>query len=155
VGDTATTDPHRFAASAPWNTSVLIWDYGINGSGTGRVTTSYSSYLGAWTEVTLVSTGSGNTYQAIYLNGSVAVSASSSAASTVTGDLLVGGYPYASQYGPPYENGYIDEFRIASVVRSASWILAEYNNQSSPSTFAAAGPYIAANAITQQQGFLF
>ena len=95
----------------------------------------YTSYLGAWTYVTLVSTGSGNTYQAIYLNGAVAASASSSASSTVTGDLIVGAYPYANQYGPPYQNGSMDEFRISSVVRSASWILAEYNNQSSPSTF--------------------
>ena len=85
--------------------------------------------------MTLVSTGSGNTYQAIYLNGAVAASASSSASSTVTGDLIVGAYPYANQYGPPYQNGNIDEFRISNVVRSASWILAEYNNQSSPSTF--------------------
>jgi hypothetical protein len=142
VGNSAATDPHRFAASVPWSDSILYWDYGINGTGTGRVSTSYASYLGAWTYVTLVSTGSGDTYQAIYLNGVVAASAASSASSTVTGDLFIGGYPYASQYGPPYEHGNIDEFRISSVVRSASWILAEYNNQSSPSTFAAAGAFV-------------
>lgn len=31
--------------------------------------------------------------------------------------------------------GAMDELRISSAVRSASWILAEYNNQNSPSTF--------------------
>jgi hypothetical protein len=151
VGNSAATDPHRFSASAPWSSSDIIWDYGINGSGTGRVATSYSSYLGAWTYVTLVTTGSGNTYQAIYLDGSVVVSAASSASSTVTGDLLIGGYPYANQYGSPYENGYIDEFRISSVVRSASWILAEYNNQNSPSTFYSASAFVFLGSSSIQQ----
>jgi hypothetical protein len=40
-------------------------------------------------------------------------------------------------------------------VRSASWILAEYNNQSSPSTFAPAGAYTLVSAITVPQGFIF
>ena len=61
VGNSAATDPHRFAASAPWSSGILYWDYGINGTGTGRVQATYTSYLGAWTYVTLVSTGSANT----------------------------------------------------------------------------------------------
>lgn len=36
-------------------------------------------------------------------------------------------------------NGAIDEARFATVVRSADWITAEYNNQSSPSTFYTVG----------------
>jgi hypothetical protein len=151
VGNSATTDPHRFAGSVPWSTGTAYWDYGINGTGTGRVSTSYSSYLGAWTYVTLVTTGSANTYQAIYLNGSVAASAASSASSTVTGNLIIGGYPYASQYGPPYENGYIDEFRISNVVRSASWILAEYNNQNNPSAFYTASDFVFIGSSSIQQ----
>jgi hypothetical protein len=154
IGDSSSTDAHRCVASAPWSSGAIIWDYGNNGAGTGRVYTSYTSYLGAWTEVTLVSTGSAGTLQAIYLNGALAVSSATSTSSTVTGDLLVGGYPYGSQYGPPYENGYIDEFRVANTVRSASWITAEYNNQSSPSTFAVVGSFVLTNAITTQQGFL-
>jgi hypothetical protein len=151
VGNSATTDPHRFAASVPWSTGVLFWDYGINGTGTGRVQTSYTSYLGAWTYVTLVSTGSGNTYQAIYLNGAVAASAASSASSTVTGDLIVGAYPSNTTYGTPYQNGSMDEFRISNVVRSASWILAEYNNQSSPSTFYTASSFVSFGSSPIQQ----
>jgi hypothetical protein len=151
VGNSATTDPHRFSVAAPWGSSSIIWDYGINATGTGRVSANYTSYLGAWTYVTLVSTGSANTYQAIYLNGAVATSASSSASSTVTGDLIVGAYPYANQYGPPYHNGSMDEFRISSVVRSASWILAEYNNQSSPSTFATASSFVPFGSSPIQQ----
>lgn len=37
-------------------------------------------------------------------------------------------------------DGLIDEFRISNVVRSAEWILTEYNNQSSPGTFYEALP---------------
>jgi hypothetical protein len=156
VGNTAATDVHRFAASVPWSDSILYWDYGANTDGaTGRVTTSYSSYLSAWTEVTLVSSGSGNTFQAIYLNGALAASAATSAASTVTGDLYIAAYPSATFYGPPYEKGKIDEFRISNVVRSASWILAEYNDQSSPSTFATVGAFTPVNFVTEPQGFVF
>ncbi len=150
VGNSAATDPHRFSASVPWGNGQLFWDYGNNTTGTGRVAATYTPYLGAWTYVTLVSTGSANTYQAIYLNGTVNVSASSSASSTVTGDLIVGAYPWASQYGPPYQNGNMDEFRISNVVRSASWILAEYNNQSSPSTFYTASPFVTFGGPIQQ-----
>jgi len=131
VGNSADTDPGRFSASVPWSNSNMYWDYGGITYGTSRVSTSYTNYLDAWTYVTLVSTGSGATFQGIYLNGALVASNAKSTSSTVTGDLIVGGYPWATQYGPPYEKGNIDEFRISNVVRSASWILAEYNNQSS------------------------
>lgn len=36
-------------------------------------------------------------------------------------------------------NGSLDEIRLSNVARSASWITAEYNNQSSPSTFYSVG----------------
>jgi prepilin-type N-terminal cleavage/methylation domain-containing protein len=38
-----------------------------------------------------------------------------------------------------YWYGAIDEVRVSTVIRSPSWILTEYNNQSSPSTFYAVG----------------
>jgi hypothetical protein len=156
IGNSALTDAQRCSGSVPWGDSNVYWDYGINGAGTGRVQTSYSSYLGAWTLVTLVSSGSGNTFQGVYLNGSLAASSASSAASTVTGDLIIGGYPSNTALGPPDEHGNIDEFHIANVVRSASWITAEYNNQSSPSTFFSASAFITTvNKITVPQGFVF
>ncbi len=37
VGNSAATDPHRFAASVPWSSGTLFWDYGANSTGTGRV----------------------------------------------------------------------------------------------------------------------
>ena len=39
------------------------------------------------------------------------------------------GYPWNDMAGT------VDEFRVSSTARSASWIAAEYNNQNSPSTF--------------------
>jgi hypothetical protein len=156
VGNTSAGNNARFCASVPWSDSNLYWDYGWGSNGnTGRVATSYASYLDAWTDVTLVSTGSGGTFQAIYLNGQLAASTATSLSSVEVGDLYIAGYPNATYYGPPYEKGKIDEFRIANVVRSASWILAEYNNQLSPPTFAAAGAFVPLNSGTQSQGFIF
>lgn len=37
------------------------------------------------------------------------------------------------------DNGYFDEIRISDTVRSNNWILAQYNNQNSPSTFFSVG----------------
>ena len=156
VGNTAAGNNQRFCASVPWSDSILYWDYGWGSNGNaGRVSTSYAGYLDAWTYVTLVSTGSGNTFQAIYLNGALVASSASSLASIEVGDLYIGAYPNATAYGPPYHKGKIDEFRISNVVRSASWILAEYNNQLSPSTFASVGAYTPVNFVTQPQGFVF
>jgi hypothetical protein len=133
----------------------LYWDYGYGSNGnTGRVSTSYTNYLNAWTYVTLASTGSGGTFQGIYLNGALAASNATSVSSIEVGDLVVGAYPNATFYGPPYHKGNIDEFRISNVVRSASWILAEYNNQSSPSTFATVGSFVQINYGTVPQGFI-
>jgi hypothetical protein len=76
----------------------VYWDYGGMTYGQSRVTTSYTS----WTYVTLVSTGSGATFQGIDLTGALVASDANSTSSTVTGDLIVGGHPWASQTGPPY-----------------------------------------------------
>ena len=104
----------------------MYWDYGYGSNGnTGRVSTSYTNYLNAWTYVTLASTGSGGTFQGIYLNGALAASNATSVSSIEVGDLVVGACPNATFYGPPYHKGNIDEFRISNVVRSASWILSE------------------------------
>jgi hypothetical protein len=157
IGNSSSTDAHRCTGSVPWNDASqhAFWDYGGITLGSGRVQYSYTSYLGAWTLVTLVSTGSANTFQAIYLNGVLVTSAASSAVSTVTGDLIIGGYPSNTQYGPPDEHGNIDEFRVANVVRSASWITAEYNNQSSPSTFYSWSAWTLVNYMSVPQGFVF
>jgi hypothetical protein len=39
-----------------------------------------------------------------------------------------------------YWFGLIDEVRVSNIAQSANWILTEYNNQNSPTTFVIAGP---------------
>lgn len=43
-------------------------------------------------------------------------------------------------------DAYLDEIRKSNVIRSASWILAEYNNQNSPSTFYSVGSEVGGGA---------
>ena len=126
--------PNRVQAHIPWNDDTLYWDYGTCCS-TGRVTTPYSSDLGSWTYVTLVGKGN-NTFQAIYIDGVLVSSQNSGQAPTTsqTG-ITIGAWP-ASGY--PF-NGDLDEFRVSKAVLSSSWILTEYDNQSSPSTFYTVG----------------
>lgn len=55
-----------------------------------------------------------------------------------------------------YFNGLIDEARVSSVALSPSWILTEYNNQSSPSTFYSVGPESTyANSVASQSSEIF
>jgi concanavalin A-like lectin/glucanase superfamily protein len=58
-----------------------------------------------------------------------------------------GGAPAAFSIGARdnpdnYWSGSIDEAKVVNAVRSADWLLTEYNNQSSPSTFYTLGPEI-------------
>lgn len=82
-----------------------------------------------------------NTYQ-VYQDGS-ALSGSTAGGTGITplslSDTYIGALLYnsGSFYGPM--RGVIDEVHIASVARSADWILSEYNNQNSPSTFSTLG----------------
>src|ERR1039458_4548254 len=72
----------------------------------------------------------------LYLNGSLAYSqADSSLPAVDSGDLFIG-----AEGGGAYPlTGAIDEARVSGTVRGPDWILAEYNNQNSPSTFIAVG----------------
>jgi hypothetical protein len=70
----------------------------------------------------------------VYLDGvNIASTTSLPAISIPTTELRLGGLPGATCcWGL---NGSLDEVRISSGTRSADWVAAEYNNQSSPSTF--------------------
>jgi hypothetical protein len=88
-----------------------------------------------WKAITVVRTLS-NTAKA-YLNGNL----------VYTGSFVMNGYvntitsiaAETNMTSPRYFPGSIDEVRVANVALSPSWILTEYNNQSSPSTFYAIG----------------
>jgi len=129
----ASDNPNRIQAHDPFSDSNLYWDYG-SWSGGGRVTTSYSSYLGSWTYTVLEYDSSSNTHS-VYLNGSLAASSVNSNVPTATQTGIdIGAWPTGL-----YEHGNIDDFRVSTAARSADWTATEYNNQSNPSTFSSVG----------------
>lgn len=71
-----------------------------------------------------------------YVNASSDVTAAANGNCNMTGTLPQIG---RDTLNGRYWNGSIDEVRRSSVARSADWITTEYNNQSSPSTFATLG----------------
>jgi len=119
-----TTDANvRFGAHIPHGDNVLYWDYG-QWATTGRIFTNFMPYLNKWTHVALVASGTSN-FKAIYLNGQLATSSTSSGvpSTTLTG-LEVGRWQDGSE--TLYHTGSIDDFRIETRVWSAAEILADY-----------------------------
>jgi biopolymer transport protein ExbB len=107
---------------------------GFNNSGDGRVVhywDSSSAPQNTWSHYVLV--WQNGTHAILYRNGTVLDTAS---ANTTAANLAS-----SVNIGKAYWNylGYVDEFRIHNVVRSADWITASYNSQSNPSTFLAMG----------------
>jgi hypothetical protein len=84
--------------------------------------------------------GGGPVQKTIYVNGSVSTTADSTKAvigPSAGTNFMIGGNGGASNF-----NGTIDEARVSNVARSADWILTEYNNQNSPSTFYNVSPRV-------------
>jgi len=93
---------------------------------------------GTWKFVT-VSFSSGTA--SFYLNGSFTDAQTGGNANTNTGDPYYLGASTNSGTSTPARgfNGRMDEISIAKVALSSSWILTQYNNQNSPSTFYTVG----------------
>lgn len=107
----------RFQCHLPWSDNNLYWDYGYNGGGFGRISTSYGPYVGIWTHVGLVSDATSAKGMMIYLNGS-AVVAGAAYGLTSGANLSLGvwsGSPY-------YYNGLLDDVRIYNRALSAAEI---------------------------------
>ena len=112
--------------------------FNLTTSGTANTVTSASTLpLNQWVHV-VATYGSGA--QKLFING-----IQNGAANSVSGAIDYGtSQDLAIGETSPYYlccawNGLLDEVRISSIDRSADWIAAEYNNQSSPSTFAIVG----------------
>ncbi len=107
----------------------------INYDGTGAALSSGTWYYLSYTYDGV--TG-GNTSLAGYINGSLDGSASTGGTSTI-GALGASGAHETWGHDPATDPRFIgadmDEIRIASVARSADWLLTEFNNQNSPGTF--------------------
>lgn len=89
---------------------------------------------GQWHLIHAVKTGAGDS-GVFYLDGVAKTTASGTLNNTPTEagkDLGVGRYTAGS---PVTWQGSLDEFRVINAVRSADWVLTEFNNESNPATF--------------------
>jgi hypothetical protein len=109
----------------------------VNSSATQITITSNATIAsGTWYYVTAVWTP-GSTLQ-LYVNGaldSAIANTSTTLRSSTKGVQFLSGFNSLL-----YFNGILDQVEISNIARSANWIATEYNNQSSPSSFAAACP---------------
>ncbi len=102
--------------------------------GTAIVNTAIS--INTWYHVVGVKSGSN---MKLYINGSNGGTTDGTYVGTypnLTGDFFIGDYDSNNVLD---FDGVIDEVRLSSTARSATWISTEYNNQSSPSTFFLSG----------------
>src|SRR5208283_240461 len=138
----------RLLAHVPYPDNNLYFDYGDTGS--GRVYTSYASYLSAWTLVTLVYDNTVPLH-AIYLNGALIVSSGNSTSNPGLTGLWI------CEAGGNYDKRQLDEYRISKIGRSTNWILTEYNNQNAPGNIGAGNflTYSAENAIITTQAYTY
>lgn len=133
-GFTGNLDSNRIGALVPSSNKYVYWSYGNYTN--GLLLADYTSYLDALTLVHLTYDSTTHVHE-IFLNGvSVASSTFTNTPSTRTGFNIA---KNPSDSGDTFHKGNLDEFRISTSARSSSWILAEYNNQNSPSTFYAIG----------------
>ncbi len=87
---------------------------------------------GTWYYVAGVYSNSGN-YLNTYVNGILDRGMTSNETlGNTTGNIKFGREPLPATY---FFNGRIDEVRVQRITRDGNWLLTEYNNQSSPSTF--------------------
>jgi hypothetical protein len=119
-----------FGGYTAWQVNADLWWGPQNGTvaqwsvATGAMTT------GRWYRLDGVSEGQ---IQKLYLDGALAAQSTQIASFLNTGTL---------QFGKGFDGlfkGSLDELRISDVVRTAGWIVTEYNNQVSPGTFASVG----------------
>jgi hypothetical protein len=94
--------------------------------GGGASTTGFVA-TGAWSYVAVTYDG---TIRKAYINGSgESLGTASLNVSAVSSPFNIGSISSNSS------SGVLDEARVSAIARSSDWILAEYNNQSSPATF--------------------
>ncbi|MBI5466415.1 MAG: DUF2341 domain-containing protein, partial [Candidatus Kerfeldbacteria bacterium] len=126
--------------------STVTFDFYKSSSTQQYVTTTDTLSTGVWYH--LVGTYDGSKLR-IYINGILSKEADASGTpNDINNELTIGAREYnVSPYFRNFFPGTIDEPRISSTARAASWITTEYNNQSSPATYQTLGSQ-AANGLT-------
>ncbi len=125
-------EPQRNSAHCPW-ANEFYFDFGDVG-GPGRVAGSYLPYDDKYTLIHFTSNGS--TRKRIYGDGALAYSNDVTAANP---NVTLTGLTIGSGGGVEWHKGIVDEFRAATVERTAQWIAAENVNQATPGTFYGVG----------------
>jgi hypothetical protein len=119
------------------DTTNSNWGFQVNsGGGAGNRVRSATAYaISTW--VYLVGTYADSTHLTLYINGTSAASGGNgiAAASGAGQTFNIGSYDTTADF----VDGLIDEGRVATVARSADWVITEYNNQFSPGTFETLG----------------
>jgi len=117
IGPVSTNTDIRFGPII-WNDDYLYWDYG-NLTTTGRIKEYFYPYFDNWTHVVLVSKGKGGNYKAIYLNGELVNSnTSSDGPEGLPAGLTIG---KGTDVGKYYQ-GRMDEFMVYKTALSGSQI---------------------------------
>ena len=110
------------------------WSGSAGGGATWYGSTALSD-LNAWYYATIVyDSGSASNNPLIYVNGSAETVGELTAPSGTEGDDNASNLEFGINQST-YSNSEVDEVRISNIARSASWVMTDYNNQSSPSTF--------------------
>lgn len=105
--------------------------------------------LNTWYYVTVAVDETAGTKLTFYQNGSSTSTPAYAGTmpSSGTERVEIGNYTYLGT-GQFFTLGIIDELRISNVTRVSSWLLSEYNNQNSPSTFFTLGNEIITPTIS-------
>lgn len=126
--------------SCPYSDGTVYYDCGNSGGGSyDRISkaASASEYEGQWNYwVCTKNTSTGE--MKLYHNGSLWHSGTSMTRTLSSfNNFDIGGAWNGGLY-----DGYIDEFRISDIALGSGWILTEYNNQNSPSSFYSVGTQV-------------
>jgi hypothetical protein len=119
--------------------------------GTTWQPSSPSAYTGSWHHLVGVFNGSA---WILYVDGAQQTASSTTQAPTSMSNQPVAAAAESYQPGSGFTSpfyGQLDELRVSNSARSADWIVTEYNNQSSPSTFTTIGSQVP--AVKHARGF--
>jgi hypothetical protein len=148
TSDTAGTDAFSYGANNFGGNRIGLYLSGTALGAEGAGPTTYATFTndGKWHHLAAVVPAGGSTFGSIliYVDGvpqTVAYTNPTTTLNESTPSITVGaiaGATYAGQW-----KGLVDESRMSTIARSADWITAEFNNQSSPTTF-----YVVSNVTT-------
>jgi hypothetical protein len=132
----------------------LSWGVFDSGGAEATTTTPSSINDGTWRYLVATFNGTSSCTAALklYSNGV----AGNTANCTSTGNIkyTAGSVDVGANGGASSWQGSIDEVHVATGVRSADWITAEYNNQSNPGSFITVGALNTANPAPGTRGLL-